>query len=490
MRRAGLLLHPTALPGPRDTGDIGAAARQLLPWLEAAELRIWQVLPLNPVDQHGCPYASASGMAAEPLLLSLDDLVVDGWLTHDELPMPLGARHRVDHRAVAASHGPALARAADRVAASVDLASWSSERPWVQSWALYRALSEVAGTDWTAWPEALAAHDPAACDAAREVHHTAVARAVALQWLFGVQWQRLAAEARQRGIALWGDLPFFVGHHSCDVWAHQHLFRLDSEGQPEVVSGVPPDAFSPLGQRWGHPLYAEAAHRAEQHRWWRARVGAAREAFDTVRIDHFRGLEAVWEIPKEAEDATRGQWTEGPGEALLSRLVADAGDAELPYLAEDLGTITPGVRALADRHGLPGMRILQFGFGGDNNHPYLPHQHVRHSVVYTGTHDNDTTLGWYQSTDERVRDRLRRYLSIPDHAMPWALIVAAWRSVADTAIVPLPDLLGLGSEARFNTPGTLRGNWSWRAPAGALDLGLASRVREQIRTSGRGGQRG
>ncbi|MFT4625730.1 MAG: 4-alpha-glucanotransferase [Myxococcota bacterium] len=481
-------MHPTSLTGPYGVGDIGPRARDLLGWLDAANQRVWQVLPLNPVDGSGCPYASASAFARDPLLLSPDDLLADGWIDNRDKPYA-GNTHRVDWPTISAARRPMLHTAADRVRGSVALTGFVDERPWLAEWSLYRAITEVHGPRWTRWPESLRERDPTALAAVRDELAEAVEREVALQWLFEQQWQRLRAAATAHGIALWGDMPIFVGLESCDVWAHRELFHLDGVEAP-VVTGVPPDAFSPEGQRWGHPMYDVAKHAASDHAWWRARSRASLELVDTVRIDHFRGVESSWEIGADQPTAMDGRWVQGLGAPLLEALLADADDREMPFVAEDLGIITSEVSALRDQFRLPGMAVLQFAFTpdpdkGDWGHPYLPHNHRQNQVVYTGTHDNDTTLGWFWSGSEAQRDRVRRYLSCGDDELPWKLVLAAWRSVCDTAIVPLPDLLGLGSDARLNTPGTVEGNWSWRMPRHALGLEQAAWMAEQSRVSGR-----
>jgi len=490
-RRAGVLLHPTALPGPYGIGEIGPAAREVLAWMDAAELRVWQVLPLVPVDDGGSPYASPSSGARESLLLSSDDLVRDGWLQGRDKPYAPGRPGPVAWTAVRRKKGEALLLAADRVRRQVDLPRWEAAQPAIADWALYQALTVEQRRPWAAWPEELRRRDAAALRAARDRLATPVERELALQWLFVQQWTALRTEAASRGIELWGDLPFYVGWISADVWTRPDLFRLDAAGRPLAVSGVPPDAFSSTGQLWGHPLPDLALHARERHAWWLARLRHALEDVDRVRIDHFRGIAQAWEVLAGAKDAREGQWIPGPGVELLDSI--RAAFPTMPFVAEDLGVITPDVEDLRDRYGLPGMAVLQFAFGalGDadpekGDHPYLPHHHRAAQVVYTGTHDNDTTLGWYRAAPLEVKHHLRRYLEVEDRDLPWALLVAAWRSVCATAIAPMQDLLGLGSEARLNTPGTASpANWSWRMRPEALTVVLAARIAEQVRLSGR-----
>lgn len=481
-RRAGVLLHPTSLPGPYGIGDIGPAAREWLAWMDSADLRVWQVLPLHPIDPWGSPYAADSSVALEPLLLSIDQLVDDGWLLARERPLAPGPANTVDWAWVRKEKQRALVRAADRVAASGEL-DRAKEPPEIADYALYRALKENLEAPWVAWPEALKHRDDKALASIRDGLSTEIDRHRALQWLLRKQWSGLRTAARVRGIEIWGDIPFFVPHDSADVWSHPELWRLDETGQPLVVSGVPPDAFSDDGQLWGHPLYDEAAHLAAGHGWWITRMGRLLELVDRVRIDHFRGMESVWEVPADATTAKDGKWVPGPRQPLLKALAAAHGTD--PFIAEDLGVITDEVRALLDEFDLPGMVILQFAFDGSPNHPYLPHKHRPNQVCYTGTHDNQTSLGWFLSRGDEERDRVRRYLAVPDKDMPWAMVRAAWRSPADTAIVPLQDLLALDDAARLNKPGTTERNWAWRTHAEAFSLALAARVAGEVRISGR-----
>ena len=485
-RRAGLLVHPTSLPGPYGIGDIGPSARELLGWMDAAELRIWQVLPVTPLDAFGSPYASASSFAWEPLLLSIDDLVEDEWLLTRERPFAPGRPSRINWPWVRSEKAKALGLAAERVVGGgVDLDGFAAEHPEVAEYALYHALEREQQQPWPSWPERLRLRDAAALSQAKGRLGAAISRNLALQWLLHKQWTRMRKEAAERGIEIWGDVPFFVGHRSADVWCSPGLWRLDEDGQPLAVSGVPPDAFTELGQLWGHPHYDEAAHKASDYDWWKRRFTRCLQAFDRVRIDHFRGFSEVWELEADAEDAVDGTWIAGPGRGLLGAM-AEAFPS-MPFLAEDLGVITEDVTALRSEFGLPGMAILQFAFGGDAAQPYLPHNHEPNTVVYTGTHDNDTTLGWYWGSEEHVRDHVRRYFACGDRDMPQAVIRAAWRSVSDTAILPLQDVLGLGSDGRLNTPGTAEGNWAWRAGLGAFSLALAGGLAAEVRLSGRAG---
>jgi 4-alpha-glucanotransferase len=392
----------------------------------------------------------------------------------------------VDYAEVTARKGPAIRLAARRVADDLHaLDSWIGNHAWVDDWSLFAALSDAHGLHWTAWPEPLRHRDPAALAAARDAHADAIREHAALQWLFEQQWSALRSEARARGVDLWGDVPIFVGGESCDVWAHRDLFRLDADGHPTVVTGVPPDAFSPEGQTWGTPHYDVPRHAATGYRWWCDRLAATAELFDRVRIDHFRGLAGVWEIPVGAP-ATAGAWVDSFGAPLLEALRARLGG--LPLIAEDLGIITPDVEALRDGFDLPGMAVLQFAFSDTRLpgvHPYLPHNHRANQVVYPGTHDNPTAVAWYESTDERTRDHLRRYLSSDGRAPAGDLARCAWRSVCNDAIIPMQDLLGLGADARMNTPGVEQGNWSWRCGASAFQIALARGLAFEARLCGR-----
>ncbi len=464
-RRAGILLHPTSLPG---AGGLGAEARRFADFLAEAGVSVWQVLPLGPTHADGSPYQCLSAHAGNPDLIDLADLAERGWLPPD---------------AETRERNTALALAWDGFQHHATAADWDAfrdfrhrHRHWIEDYALFVALrARHPGGSWADWPEPLRDRQPAALQRAREELAEAVEREVFVQYLFFTQWQALRAYAAERGILLFGDMPIFVAWDSADVWAHRDLFKLDANGHPEVVAGVPPDYFSPTGQRWGNPHYHWERMEADGFRWWVERMGTQLELFDLVRIDHFRGFEACWEIPAEDETAENGWWAKAPGEALLSRLFAVFG--HLPLVAEDLGIITPEVEALRDRFGLPGMKILQFAFDGGPDNPYLPHNVVPNSVIYTGTHDNDTTLGWYTADAERLRPILADYLGCDPVDMPWPLIRLALASVSRLAVLPLQDVLALGSEHRMNTPGTTEGNWRWRFDWSMVPEGTARRLR-------------
>ena len=467
-RRAGILLHPTSLPGQYGIGELGQEAHEWLDFLQAAGQRLWQVLPLGPTGYGDSPYQSFSSFAGNPLLISTATLLEEGFLEPGEVAgLEALPADRVDFGAVIPLKGELLSVAARRfldagVQSEEFTAFCEAEAAWLEPYVLFSALKqEHGGGVWTAWPEPeRKAHEPALA-AARERNARSIAEARVLQYWFSRQWRALRRAAAERDILILGDVPIFVAFDSADTWANQQLFDLGTTGEPRSVAGVPPDYFSATGQRWGNPLYLWDRHAEEGYAWWISRMRASLGVFDLVRIDHFRGFESYWSIPATEETAVHGEWLPGPGQALFTALRDALGD-RLPVIAEDLGIITPEVEALRDAFGLPGMRILQFAFSGDPRDPYLPHNHVPGCVVYTGTHDNDTTPGWYRSTTDAERDLVRRYLGVGDAEAAWALVRAAYGSVADLAIVPLQDVLGQGSDARMNTPGRAGGNWSYR----------------------------
>jgi 4-alpha-glucanotransferase len=428
-RRAGVLLHLGSLEAP-----LGRGGRAFIDWLAAAGFTVWQILPAGPTGPDGSPYWVRSDFAGNP-----------AFLDQAELPEARPAEY----------------------AAFVDEAE-----QWLDDYALFEVLSGAhSGAAWWTWPAELRDRDPAALGRVMRDQAAGLQRVAREQFAFFVQWRLLREHARARGVRILGDLPFYVAPHSAETWARREQFQLDAEGQPAAVAGVPPDYFSETGQLWGNPLYDWHAMRRDHFAYWSARVLAQLERVDLLRIDHFRALAAHWAIPAGAPDARSGQWHLTPGEDLLRVLMDELGD--LPILAEDLGVITDDVVALRKGFGLPGMRVLQFAFSGEGDNPHLSHMHEHDSVVYTGTHDNDTTLGWYRSLDEETRQRVDSMLRAGPGSMPEALIREALSSVGQLAIIPAQDLLGLGSEARLNTPGTAQGNWGWRVPAGALTAGLA-----------------
>ena len=468
-RASGILLHPTSLPGPHGSGDIGPAACHFVDWMVSAGQSLWQILPLGGIGPGNSPYMSSSAFAGNPLLINLQALQQAGWLDAADLVPDAGFQeHRLNFSAVVPWRMERLHRAAARFASSAapgDRSSFDAfctrHAAWLDDYALFMALGAAHEWQlWCDWPPALARRDADALAQARAQHGTALAFWQFCQWCFFDQWQQLKTYANGRGIRIVGDAPIFVAYQSADVWARQDLFLLDSAGRAQVVAGVPPDYFSATGQRWGNPLYRWDAHHQEAYHWWTERVRSTFALVDIVRIDHFRGFDACWEIPASEPTAVVGRWMPGPGAALFEAIEAALG--ELPIIAEDLGVITPEVDALRRRFGLPGMRVLQFAFGADNSNTYLPHNYEPNTVVYGGTHDNNTSLGWWAEASAAERAHVCDYLCVDGHDIAWDLIRAACASVADMAIHPLQDVLELGAECRMNLPGKGEGYWEWR----------------------------
>jgi 4-alpha-glucanotransferase len=489
MRSSGILLHPTSLAGPEGVGTLGQEARAFVDFLAAAGQRWWQVLPLNPPGPYESPYMASSAFAGNPTLVDLRTLAQDGWLEPGEVAEhPPGP---VDWGAVLPAKRALLQTAAARFLASASTEERGSfdafcdeHRGWLDDYALFSALGQAhQGAPWMEWPAAIRRREPSAIGGARHALRTEIDAARVAQFFFFSQWAALRAYATERGVGILGDMPIFVAQDSADVWANPDLFWLDEVGQPTVIAGVPPDYFSETGQLWGNPLYRWDVMAERGYRFWVERVRSAVGLVDQVRIDHFRGFEAYWEVPAGSETAIGGQWVLGPGRALFERIAEELG--ELPLLAEDLGLITAEVVALREGLGIPGMKVLQFAFGGAPTNPYLPHNFERDFVVYTGTHDNDTSAGWFDALDPDARHAVRRYLQSDGSEIAWDMIRLAWLSVANTAIAPMQDLLELGSEARINRPGSEDGNWIWRLEPG-LDLApTARRLREITELSGR-----
>ena len=472
-RASGILLHPSCLPGPHGSGDLGAAAHHFVDWLAGAGQKLWQVLPLGGLGAGNSPYMSSSAFAGNVLLIDLADLQQRGWLDADDLAAPPAFdAHRIDFDAVRPYRLERLAKAAARFAhahVAADLADFrafcDAQRDWLDDYALFMALAEAhpQAPDWSDWPAALARREPAALATARAQHASRVAFWEFCQWRFYRQWEALRRRANERGVRIVGDAPIFIAYHSAEVWARQDLFELDATGRPTVVAGVPPDAFSATGQHWGNPLYRWSAHAADGYAWWVQRIRHTFELVDLVRIDHFRGFAAFWEIPAHERTAINGRWVTGPGAELFNAIAHALGP--LPIIAEDLGVITPDVVALRRHFAFPGMRILQFAFDSDSANLYLPHNHESDSVVYPGTHDNNTSRGWWEALNDAQRARVRDYLALDpadDGEVHWALIRTACASVADTAIHAMQDVLGLDAGSRMNFPGLGEGWWAWR----------------------------
>ena len=471
-RRAGILLHLTSLPGAGMCGTLGPEAYRFVDFLAAAGQSVWQFLPVGPTHDDGSPYQCLSLHAGNPLYISAEQLASAGWLEGSvqppTTPAEQGAMLERAYLGFLQSAGDA-----DRRHFSEFI---TANGHWLEDYALYVVLREANHhATWVEWPAALRDRDPAALQTAQHQYEEGLQRVRFEQFVFYRQWQSLKDHANRQGIALFGDLPIFVAHDSADVWAQQDYFQLDDRGQPTVVAGVPPDYFSATGQRWGNPHYRWDRMQQDGFQWWVVRFKTQFQLFDLVRIDHFRGFESYWEIPADHDTAMGGRWVQAPGDALFEMLRRHFDP--LPVVAEDLGVITPDVEALRIRHGLPGMKILQFAFDGGPGNPYLPHNHHHLAVVYTGTHDNDTTLGWYNSLPMEARRHVDEYLHCAGEAMPWPLIRTALASVATLAVIPLQDVLALGSEHRMNTPGRPDGNWRWRFSWDQVQPTMASQLR-------------
>lgn len=479
VRSAGVLLHITSLPSRYGIGDVGPVAHDWIDLLASSGQRWWQILPLGPVGFGGSPYSASSSFALNTLLLSPDLLVQDHLLQPADLHGADFPPDRVEFERVGAFKAGLLGKAwerfragaAPRLGEAFD-AFRRTQADWVEDYALYAAIKDHhGGCAWSEWPAELIRREPQALAAARRKLAEAIERCLFAQFLMDRQWQRLRSRARARGVGIMGDLPIFAAWDSHDVWANPRQFLLDADRRPRFVAGVPPDYFSPTGQLWGNPLYNWEEARREGYAWWIRKMRRTLELVDLLRLDHFRGLEAAWHVPADSPTAEKGSWEPGPGADLLERLRLALGG--LPLIAEDLGMITPAVHALRDQFGLPGMCVLHFAFDGSPKNPFLPHNHRRNSVVYTGTHDNDTTLGWYQSLSQKEQDQVRVYTNTGGHDIAWDLIRMAWGSVADTAIAPLQDLLILDTSGRMNRPGVPDGNWRWRL---TTDQPLAARL--------------
>jgi len=489
-RRAGVLLHPTCLPSRFGIGDLGPAASDFLRFLSHARQSLWQVLPLGPTGYGDSPYASPSAFAGNPLLIAPEPLLDQGLLLEAELTeladLP---EERVDYGRLVGLKSQILKAAFDRARGTLGPrldAFRLTHGAWLEDFALFSALKDEHGGPWTGWEPALRARDPDALARARRELADQIEYVMFCQVVFAEQWAAVRAAARALGIAIVGDIPVFVAHDSADVWANQHLFKLDQTGQPVVVAGVPPDYFSATGQLWGNPLYDWVAMAREGYAWWIARFRHLRELVDLVRIDHFRGFEAAWEVPAGATTAVDGAWVKGPGSRAFEAIREGLGGGQPAVIAEDLGLITDEVRALLKATGFPGMKVLQFAFGGGADNPYLPHNYTDpNCVVYTGTHDNDSTRGWYAGAPESERRSARRYLGTDGSHIAQDLMRLAFSSAANTAVVPLQDVLDLGSEARMNTPGFPDSNWAWRVRSDQLDQQHATSLADLTSTYGR-----
>jgi 4-alpha-glucanotransferase len=506
-RASGVLLHVTSLPGPHGSGDIGSGARRFIDFLELAGQRWWQMLPINPAGDGNSPYSGVSVFAGNPLLISLEDLAAEGLLDAADVAHELPAQ-RVDYLRTRELRTRVLRRAFARFETQHDLhvreldAFRERSAYFLPDYALFMALkSRYPDRAFPAWEPGLARRDAAALARARRELAQEIAYYEFEQFMFDRQWTALRGYAQRRGVGLIGDVPIFVAHDSADVWSHQAYFELDAQGEPSSVAGVPPDYFSQTGQRWGNPLYRWDALERDRFAFWVERFRTLMERFDVIRLDHFIGFVRCWQIPASESTAEHGRFVPGPGAKLFDAVASALGS--LPFIAEDLGDVTPEVRALRDRFGLPGMRVLQFAFGTDPQaSDFLPYSYVPGSVAYTGTHDNDTIVGWFQdpgdahgprSAEQAEHERqaaiaylegpLTRELHQPVH---WEMLRAVFASPANTALIPMQDILGLGSEARMNRPGEAEGNWEWRLSPDTLQRPtLAAQLRAHSHVYGR-----
>ena len=484
-RSSGILLHPTSLAGEYGIGDIGPAARDWLDLLAESGCSLWQVLPLGPTGYGDSPYQCFSAFAGNPYLISPQDLLEKDLLHPDDLkdtpPFPID---KVDYSKVIYWKLNVLDRSYLRfekqALPSIHKAYQEFQKMqqfWLDDFALFMALKEAhGGAPWTTWEPVLRDRDETALHKARQALDYAIQRQIYRQFIFFQQWNRLRNYAHARDVQIIGDAPIFVAHDSSDVWVHREMFFLDKKGKPTVVAGVPPDYFSPTGQLWGNPLYDWKAHQAQGYDWWFKRMRAVFNLVDILRLDHFRGFAGYWEVPSNEKTAENGRWVAGPGKLFFSALEKELG--ELPIIAEDLGVITPDVVEMRQTFNLPGMKILQFGFEGNPDDPFLPHNYPENCVVYTGTHDNDTVRGWYERVVPESKDFYRRYLGRNGSNVSWDFIRAIWSSVAMFAIAPMQDFLGLGNEARMNYPGNPAGNWTWRLLPEAFKPELVTSIYE------------
>jgi 4-alpha-glucanotransferase len=490
-RRSGILLHPTSLAGAQHTGSLGQEARDFIDFLAASGQTVWQVLPLNPTGYGNCPYSCFSAFAGNPLLISMADLAQTDDLDVADLPLAAAKASHCDFGAAFTTQMPLLRKACKIFFGQQHTLRYQSfsdfchaQNHWLDDYSLFEAIrSRHDFRNWQDWPEPLRRRDQAALEQCRSELADEISWHKYLQFVFFEQWFSIRQYAQQRGVLIFGDLPIFVAENSADVWAHSQLFHLDEQQRPTLVAGVPPDYFSATGQRWGNPLYRWDQLKEQNYRWWLQRFDWNFSLFDLLRVDHFRGFVASWAIPAHDPTAVNGQWMDTPGRELFDLLVERY--SNLPIIAEDLGVITAEVEQLRDDFSFPGMKILQFAFDSDARNPYLPHNHRRNSVVYTGTHDNNTTLGWWNHLDDRVKNRVKEYLGTRASDMPWQLVETAMASVARLSITPLQDILCLDEGARINTPGTATGNWSWRFSKDALDESLRQRLRSTTHLYGR-----
>ena len=486
-RSGGILLHPSSLSGPYGIGDLGPQAYRFVDWLVSTGCKLWQILPLGPTGYGDSPYQCFSAFAGNPYLISLEALIEGGLLVQEDFAqMPAFDPSRVDYGQLIPWKLDLLQRAFTRFSASIEVREEfekfrADNASWLEDFALFMALKEAhGGGPWSDWDEALRKREPSAMEKARAAHQDDVLRHSFYQFLFFRHWNKLRAYANEHEITIIGDIPIFIAYDSADAWSNPELFFLDENSLPTVVAGVPPDYFSATGQLWGNPLYRWDVHKKSGYAWWLERFRSVLNFVDVVRLDHFRGFAGYYEIPYGAPTAETGQWMTGPGKdffTVVSRELSSADNGTLPIIAEDLGVITPDVVELRDGFNLPGMKILQFGFSGADN-PFLPHNYPAHCVAYTGTHDNDTALGWFESAPKEERKFALRYLNSDGSDFAWDLIRGVWSSVAVCALAPMQDVLSLGTEARMNYPSRLGGNWEWRMNEDDLSPALAERLHD------------
>lgn len=495
-RVSGILLHVTSLPSYGGVGDFGPAAREFVDFLAASKQKIWQVLPLSPTGYGSSPYSALSAFAGNPVLISLELLAEQGWIERDRIRGMRGAGGPSDFAGVWDEKLPLIEEAAGNFLECADeeqrgrFQKFCNENiSWLQDYAMYTVLRRMQGyASWHEWPAEYAKRDGGALSKLMTDKGRELAVEQVVQYFFNEQWTALRRYCEEREVRIMGDMAIFVSYDSADVWTNPDLFELDEELRPLRVSGVPPDYFSETGQRWGNPLYRWGLMKERGFDWWVARIRRSLTLYDLVRLDHFRGFEAYWSIAAEEETAIKGQWVKAPGHELFQRLKDVFG--ELPFIAEDLGLITKEVNELREHYGMPGMRILQFGFADRGAHLYLPHRFVTNTVVYTGTHDNNTTLGWWkEDTTPEERKNVQAYLQPIEHdgEVVWAMIRAAAGSVADVCIFPMQDILQLGSEARMNTPAAGAGNWTWRYAPDALHPDFSVKLAKLMEMTDRDG---
>ncbi len=496
---AGILVHPTSFPGPYGIGDLGKSAYRFIDFLEKSGLNLWQILPLGHTGFGDSPYQPFSSFAGQPLIIAIDDLIEHKLLTQEDfVDMPTWDPADIDFGTVIEFKTNLLKLAYSRFIDDTIDDTYSTDEslmqeythfcehtPWLSDYSLFMAAKDYNdGAPWYEWPPSLKSPTPLQKAKWMKKFHDAMGYYNFIQFLFSKHWFALKDYANQKGIKIVGDIPIFVALDSVDVWCNKSLFKLDSKGHPTVVAGVPPDYFSATGQLWGNPLYKWSAHTKDGYKWWISRIRHQLSLADFIRIDHFRGFDTYWAVPYGDTTAVNGKWETAPGINFFTTLEATLG-YQLPIIAEDLGEINDSVIALRDKFGLPGMKILQFAFENPNENNFLPHNYVRNCVCYTGTHDNNTSLGWYKGAYESSKDKFRRYYNTDGGDVCWTLIRACFSSVANMAIIPMQDVLSLDSWARLNTPGIAQGNWSWRFTDNDLSNQLAARLYETAKLYGR-----